>query len=39
MNGMSVKAIGIKRVAGVIGIMNLIYNMFRKIQLDEIALG
>jgi hypothetical protein len=28
--------IGIKRIKGVIGLMNLTYNMFRKIQLAKI---
>ena len=33
MNGMYINNIGIKRVTAVIGLMNLTYNMFRKIQL------
>jgi IS5 family transposase len=33
MNGMNVNCIGIKRVTGIVGLMNLTYNMFRKIQL------
>jgi len=33
MNGMYIYNIGIKRAAAVIGLMNLTYNMFRKIQL------
>ena len=33
MNGMYVNCIGIKRATGIIGLMNLTYNMFRKIQL------
>jgi len=33
MNGMEVKNIGIQRVTTVIGLMNLTYNMFRKVQL------
>jgi len=33
MDGMYVKNIGIKRVTAVIGLMNLTYNMFRKVQL------
>jgi len=37
MNGMQLKVIGAKRVASVIGLMNLTYNMFRKIQLLEIS--
>jgi len=35
MNGMYIYNIGIKRAAAVIGLMNLTYNMFRKIQLVE----
>jgi len=33
MNGMKVKNIGIQCVTAVIGLMNLTYNMFRKVQL------
>jgi len=33
MGGMYIKNIGIKRVTAVIGLMNLTYNMFRKVQL------
>lgn len=33
MNGMYIYSIGIKRATAVIGLMNLTYNMFRKIQL------
>ena len=33
MNGMSINSIGIKRASAIIGLMNLNYNMFRKIQL------
>ena len=36
MNGMYIQSIGIKRATGIIGLMNLTYNMFRKIQLDAI---
>lgn len=36
MNGMNLYAIGIKRVEGLVGLMNLTYNMFRKIQLQAI---
>jgi IS5 family transposase len=36
MNGMNLYAIGIKRVQGIVGLMNLTYNMFRKIQLQTI---
>ena len=33
MNGMYINCIGIKRASAIIGLMNLTYNMFRKIQL------
>lgn len=33
MNGMYIQCIGIKRAAAIIGLMNLTYNMYRKIQL------
>jgi len=33
MNGMYIQCIGIKRATAVIGLMNLTYNMYRKIQL------
>ena len=33
MNGMNIECIGIKRATAIIGLMNLTYNMFRKIQL------
>ena len=33
MNGMYINCIGIKRAAAVIGLMNLTYNMYRKLQL------
>jgi len=36
MNGMYINCIGIKRAAAVIGLMNLTYNMFRKIQLMSV---
>ena len=36
MNGMNLYAIGIKRVEGLVGLMNLTYNMFRKIQIQTI---
>ena len=39
MNGMFTHVIGIKRVSAVIGLMNLTYNMFRKVQLTEGAMG
>lgn len=34
MNGMYLYSIGIKRINGIVGLMNLTYNMFRKIQLQ-----
>ena len=36
MNGMYLYNIGIKRISGIVGLMNLTYNMFRKIQLKAI---
>jgi len=36
MNEMYIQCIGIKRATAIIGLMNLTYNMFRKIQLDVI---
>jgi IS5 family transposase len=36
MNGMYIQSIGIKRATAIIGLMNLTYNMFRKLQLDVI---
>ncbi|HMP31023.1 MAG TPA: IS5 family transposase [Saprospiraceae bacterium] len=36
MNGMYLNAIGKKRISSMIGMMNLTYNMFRKIQLQAI---
>jgi IS5 family transposase len=36
MNGMYLYAVGKKRISGLIGLMNLTYNMFRKIQLQAI---
>lgn len=39
MNGMHIKVIGTKRVTTVIGLMNLTYNMFRKIQLTDMSVG
>jgi IS5 family transposase len=35
MNGMNLNSIGIKRINSEIGLMNLVYNMFRKVQLTE----
>jgi IS5 family transposase len=37
MNGMYINCIGQKRATAMIGLMNLTYNMFRKIQLQEIV--
>jgi hypothetical protein len=39
MNGMYIECIGIKRATAIIGLMNLTYNMFRKIQLSALPLG
>jgi transposase, IS5 family len=36
MNGMNLYAIGQKRIEGLVGLMNLTYNMFRKIQLQAL---
>jgi transposase, IS5 family len=36
MNGMGLKAIGHKRIEGLIGLTNLTYNLFRKVQLCTI---
>jgi len=36
MNGMTTENIGIKRTEAVIGLMNLVYNMFRKTQLQVV---
>jgi IS5 family transposase len=33
MNGMYINCVGIKRAAAIIGLMNLTYNMYRKLQL------
>ena len=39
MNGMQIRSIGIKRAEAIIGLSNLVYNMFRKIQLLAIKQG
>lgn len=39
MGSMFFRKIGIKRANTTIGLMNLTYNMFRKIQLEEITIG
>lgn len=36
MNGMTLEYIGIKRIEAAVGMMNLVYNMFRKLQLQAI---
>jgi hypothetical protein len=36
MNEMYIQCIGIKRAAAIIGLINLTYNMFRKIQLEAV---
>ena len=36
MNGMYIQSIGMKRATGIICLMNLTYNTFRKLQLDVI---
>lgn len=36
MNGMNLCAIGIKRIEAIVGLMNLTYNMFRKIQIQTL---
>ena len=35
MNGSTIKTIGIKRATALIGLMNLTYNLFRKVQLTN----
>lgn len=37
MNGMGINNIGIKRITAVVGLMNLTYNMFRKMQLQTLS--
>jgi transposase, IS5 family len=37
MNGMFIQSIGIARTTGIIGLMNLTYNMFRATQLLSAA--
>jgi IS5 family transposase len=39
MNGMTLNQIGFKRIEAVVGLMNLTYNMFRKIQLTAPLCG
>ena len=39
MNGMKIRSIGFKRAEAIIGLSNLLYNMFRKIQLLAIDFG
>jgi transposase, IS5 family len=35
MNGMGMRYIGIKRIEACVGLQNLVYNMFRKVQLQQ----
>jgi IS5 family transposase len=37
MNGSTIKTIGIKRATAMIGLMNLTYNMFRKVQIAALT--
>ncbi|MFI5142185.1 MAG: IS5 family transposase [Bacteroidia bacterium] len=39
MNGSTIKTIGIKRAKASIGLMNITYNMFRKIQISHLSMG
>jgi len=39
MNGMEIRSIGFKRAEAIIGLSNLVYNMFRKIQLQVVLMG
>jgi len=39
MNGLFVRCVGIKRASGVIGLMNLTYNLFRAEQLQRTNCG
>lgn len=39
MNGMEIRSVGLKRAEAIIGLSNLVYNMFRKIQLRAIVDG
>ncbi len=39
MNGMQIRSIGFKRAKTIIGLTNLVYNMFRKIQLQTNDFG
>lgn len=36
MNGMGMRYIGIKRIEACVGLQNLVYNMFRKVQLQHV---
>lgn len=36
INGMYLYNIGIKRISAMVGLMNLTYNMFRKLQLQPV---
>ena len=39
MNSMKIRTIGMKRATASIGILNLVYNMFRKIQISSVNMG
>jgi len=39
MNGMYLYNIGLKRITAVVGLMNLTYNMYRKLQLQSLSMG
>jgi hypothetical protein len=39
VNGMYLCQVGIKRIKSAVGLMNLTYNIFRKIQLNSIVMG
>jgi IS5 family transposase len=39
MNSMTIRTIGIKRATASIGLLNLVYNMFRKIQITSVNMG
>ena len=39
MHGMRIRSIGFKRAEAIIGLSNLVYNMFRKIQLQTASIG
>ena len=39
MNGMKIRTIGIERAKASVGMLNLVYNMFRKIQILNVKMG